>query len=146
MLAISILRARSWKLPARTSSSTTSAPISWLQTANDLPRDEYHVATAAANVGWALNGTTQIRATAHYGVAGAGVPNAWDFFHVADDATEKDQDIFLSGAIDNQTTASFHNSVRYGLTRKREQYHQWQPEGTCIPAGDVRRFDDSAHV
>ena len=110
--------------------------FSWLQTANDLPRDEYHLATSAANVGWALNSSTQIRATAHYAVAGVGVPNAWDFFHVADDATEKDQDIFLSAAIDNQTTATFHNSVRYGLTRKREQYHQWQPEGTCIPAGE----------
>ena len=37
---------------------------SWLQTANDLPNDEFHVATAAANLGWALNGTTQIRGTA----------------------------------------------------------------------------------
>ena len=109
---------------------------SWLQTANDLPNDEFHVGTAAANLGWALNGTTQIRATAHYGVSATGVPNAWDCFHVADDATEKDQDIFLSGAIDNQTTASLRNSVRYGLTRKREQYHQWQPEGICIPAGE----------
>ncbi|MGB8029121.1 MAG: TonB-dependent receptor plug domain-containing protein [Terracidiphilus sp.] len=107
---------------------------SWLQTANDLPNDEFHVAAAAANLGWALNGTTQLRATAHFGVSATGVPNAWDFFHVADDATEKDQDIFLSASIDNQTTASLHNSVRYGLTRKREQYHDWAPEGICIPA------------
>ena len=42
--------------------------FSWLQTANDLPNDEYHVATSAANLGWQLNGTTQIRATLHYGV------------------------------------------------------------------------------
>ena len=97
----------SWKLPARTSKLDYLGAFSWLQTANDLPKDEFHLATAAANVGWALNGSTQIRATAHYGVAGVGVPNAWDFFHVADDATEKDQDIFLSAAIDNQTTASF---------------------------------------
>ena len=70
--------------------------FSWLQTANDLPRDEYHVATSAANLGWQPNGTTQIRGTLHYGVDGTGVPNAWDFYHVADDATQKDQDIFLS--------------------------------------------------
>jgi vitamin B12 transporter len=105
---------------------------SWLQTANDLPNDEFHVGTAAANVGYALNGTTLIRATAHYGVAGVGVPNAWDFYHVADDATEKDQDIFLSASIDNQTTASFHNSVRYGLTRKREQESLWTESGTPV--------------
>ena len=110
--------------------------FSWLQTANDLPNDEYHLATTAANLGWALNSNTQIRATLHYGVAATGVPNAWDFYQVADDATEKDQDIFLSGSIDNQTTASFHNSVRYGLTRKREQVSLWSQSGSPVPESD----------
>ena len=103
--------------------------FSWLQTANDLPHDEYHVATTAANLGWALNSNTQIRATLHYGVDGVGTPNAWDFYHVADDATEKDQDIFFAGSISNQTTASLHNVVRYGLTRKREQISLWSQSG-----------------
>ncbi len=104
--------------------------FSWLQTANDLPMDEYHVATTAANVGWQPSGSTQIRATLHYGVDATGVPNAWDFYHVTDQATEKDQDIFLSASIDNQTTAEFHNTVRYGLTRKREQYDLWEQRGS----------------
>jgi vitamin B12 transporter len=109
--------------------------FSWLQTANNLPRDEFHVATAAGNLGYALNATTQIRGTAHYGVSATGVPNAWDFYHVADNATQKDQNLFVSAAIDNQTTASFHQNATYGAIRKREQYHQWSPEGVCIPAG-----------
>jgi vitamin B12 transporter len=103
--------------------------FSWLQTANNLPNDEYHVATSAANIGWQPSGNTQIRATAHYGVDATGVPNAWDFYQVADQATEKDQDLFLSGSVDNQTTPDFHQSVRYGMTRKREQYHLWQQSG-----------------
>jgi len=107
---------------------------SWMQTANDLPMDEFHVGTAAANLGWALSGTTHVRGTVHYGVSGTGVPNAWDFYHVADDATEKDQDIFASGSIDNQTEASFHQSATYGLTRKREQETKWRPSGTYNPA------------
>ncbi len=108
---------------------------SWLQTGNSLPNDEYHVGTAAANLGWSPTGSTQIHGTAHYGVDATGVPNAWDFYHVADDATMKDQNIYVSAALDNQTTAGVHNELRYGLTRKREQYDQWTPEGTCIPAG-----------
>jgi iron complex outermembrane receptor protein/vitamin B12 transporter len=104
--------------------------FSWLQTGNALPLDEYHVATTAANVGWQPNGNTQIRGTLHYGVDATGVPSAWDFYHVTDNATQKDQNLFASGAIDNQTTPSFHNSLRYGLTRKREQYSLWQPSGT----------------
>ena len=103
--------------------------FSWLQTANNLPNDEFHVATTAANVGWQPNGNTQIRATLHYGVDGTGVPNTWDFYHVADQATEKDQDLFMSASIDNQTTVDFHQTARYGLTRKREQYDLWKMSG-----------------
>jgi iron complex outermembrane receptor protein/vitamin B12 transporter len=112
---------------------------SWLQTSNDLPNDEYHVGTAAGNIGWQPNGSTQIRATAHYGVDGTGVPNAWDFYHVADSATQKDQDLFFSGSIDNQTTSDFHQSARYGMTRKREQYNLWTETGT----GTFDNYGDS---
>ena len=109
--------------------------FSWFQTANDLPNDEFHVATSAANLGWTLNATTQIRGTAHYGVSATGVPNAWDFYQVADNATQKNQNLFVSAGIDNQTTANIHQSATYGLIRKNEQYHEWAPEGFCIPAG-----------
>ena len=104
--------------------------FSWLQTGNALPNDEYHVATTAGNFGFQPSGTTQIRGTVHYGVDGTGVPNAWDFYQVADSATQKDQDLFISGSIDNQTTPDFHQSIRYGLTRKREQYALWRQNGS----------------
>ncbi|MGO8759930.1 MAG: TonB-dependent receptor plug domain-containing protein [Terracidiphilus sp.] len=110
--------------------------FNWLQTANDLPNDEVHVATSAANLGWALNGSTQLRATLHYGVDATGVPNAWDFYHVADNSTQKDQDIFLSATIDNYTTASLHSVVRYGLTRKREQVSLWSLSGNSATYAD----------
>jgi vitamin B12 transporter len=113
--------------------------FSWLETSNDLPDDEYHVATTAGNIGWQPTGNTQIRGTVHYGVAATGVPNAWDFYHVADSATQKDQDLFFSGSIDNQTTADFHQTARYGMTRKREQYHLWSQTGT----GTFDEFGDS---
>ncbi len=106
--------------------------FSWLQTANNLPNDEYHLATTAANLGWQPSGSTQIRATLHYGVDATGVPNAWDFYHVTDIATEKDQDLYFSGSVDNQTTPDFHQSARYGMTRKREQYDLWQPSGELL--------------
>ncbi|HEY1984061.1 MAG TPA: TonB-dependent receptor plug domain-containing protein [Terracidiphilus sp.] len=104
--------------------------FSWFQTSNALPMDEHHIAATAGNFGWQPNGTTQIRGTIHYDVASTGVPNAWDFYHVTDLATQKDQDIYLSASIDNQTTADFHNTIRYGLTRKREQYSLWAQRGS----------------
>jgi iron complex outermembrane receptor protein/vitamin B12 transporter len=113
--------------------------FSWLQTSNDLPNDEYHVATTAANLGYQLNGATQLRGTLHYGVDATGVPNAWDFYHIVDSATQKDQDLFISASIDNQTTEAFHNTLRYGATRKREQYTQWAQEG----GGDYDAYGDT---
>ena len=107
---------------------------SWFQTSNSLPRDQFHQSTAAANLGWQPVGSTQIRAVAHYNIDATGVPNAWDFYRVADDVTEKDQDLYLSASLDNQTTAGFHNSFRYGLTRKREQAHHWNQQGSTFDA------------
>jgi iron complex outermembrane receptor protein/vitamin B12 transporter len=106
--------------------------FSWLQSTNNLPNDRFHVATAAGNFGWQPLSSIQVRGTVHYGVDATGIPNAWNFYHVADDATQKDQDLFVSGSVDDQTTADFHNSVRYGLTRKREQYYLWQHSGEYI--------------
>lgn len=117
--------------------------FSWLQSANNLPMDEYHVATSAANVGWALNGSTNIRAALRYGVDATGVPNQWDFYYIADDRKEGDQDLYGSGTVDNQTTATFHNRVQFGLTRKREQSQQWYPAGICIPADSCDGAPDS---
>jgi vitamin B12 transporter len=103
---------------------------SWLQTGNALPNDQYHLGSAAANLGWQPNAKTQIRGAAHYDVSASGVPNAWGFYHITDDATQKDQDIYASASIANQTTASLHNTVRYGLARKREQYSLWHQSGS----------------
>jgi len=105
---------------------------SWQQTANDLPNDEYHVATAVGNIGMALTGSTQLRGTVHYGVDGTGVPGAYSFHDLSDNATQKDQDLYIGASIDNQTTPDFHNMIRYGATRKREQYNLWVQTGSGI--------------
>ena len=106
--------------------------FNWFQTSNSLPFSQHHVATSIGNLGWQPWASTQIRGTVHYGVSNSGIPNAWDFYHVADNASQKDQNIFLSASIENQTTHSFHNSVRYGLVRKREQVDLWNLSGNPV--------------
>lgn len=111
----------------------------WFQTGNALPKDKFHIGSAAGNFGWQPNGATQLRGTVHYNVSATGVPNAWEFYHLADNATQKDQDLYISGSIDNQTTAAWHNMVRYGAVRKREQYSLWQMSS----GGDFDAYNDS---
>ncbi len=104
--------------------------FNWFQTANDLPNNQFHVATTLANLGYQFSAKTQVRGTLRYGVSATGVPGPWDFYQVANDATEKDQDLYIGATIDNQTTPDFHNMARYGLTRKREQYNLWSQAGS----------------
>jgi iron complex outermembrane receptor protein/vitamin B12 transporter len=117
---------------------------SLLQSGNALPRDEFHSSTWTGNLGWQPTAATQLRGTVHYGVSKVGLPNAWDFYHIADSSTEKDQDLFLSGVLDNQTTESLHNVLRYGATRKREQQYKWAPSGELVNNYDG--FGDSAYM
>ena len=123
--------------------------FSWLQTNNNLPHDSFHAATTVANLGWQPSAATQIRGTLHYGVSGSGVPNAWEFYQVADQATQKDQDLVVSASIDNQTTPDFHNMVRYGAVRRREQYSLWQPSGELLTYdtyGDQAYFGNTVTI
>ena len=103
---------------------------SWLQTANDLPNDEFHLGTAAANLGLALNSTTQIRGTLHYGVSAVGVPNAMGFLSRRRQRnTEKTRTSSPALPSTTKPRATIHNSVLYGLTRKREQETLWKLSG-----------------
>ncbi|MDR3724330.1 MAG: TonB-dependent receptor plug domain-containing protein [Terracidiphilus sp.] len=106
--------------------------FNWFQTGNAMPRDQHHLATSVANIGWQPVASTVLRGTVHYGVASVGVPNAWDFYHVADNSTEKDQNLFIGAAAVNKATSSFQNTLRYGAARKREQVNLWSLSGNKL--------------
>jgi len=106
--------------------------FSWLQTSNSLPNSQFHAATTTGNFGYQPTASLQLRGTVHYGVTASGVPNAWQFYQIAADSKEGDQDLLISGSIDHQTTLDFHNAVRFGATRKREQLTTFAPVGQLI--------------
>jgi len=106
---------------------------SWLQTANALAMDQFHAGSSAGNVGWQPTAKVQLRGTAHYTVSATGLPDAWNFYGLANDGKESDQNLYVSGSADYQMTPDFHNVVRYGATRKREQSVEWYPAGICEP-------------
>ncbi len=106
--------------------------FSALRSSNALPQDEYHLNTETANLGYAITSATSLRLTARHTDAAVGLPGAYNLYAVTNDGKQSDQNIYFSGTIENQTSESWHNLVRYGLTRNREQFAQWYPAGIPI--------------
>jgi vitamin B12 transporter len=115
------------------------AEFSRFDTGNSLPNDTFHNGSYVANLGVAINSTTDLRLTGRYTTTAAGQPNQIEFFGIADDSFLRDQDSYLSMAFQNQTTARWHNLVRYALTRVRRQ--NVNPSPTGIPFDPFPGFD-----
>ncbi|HZD49402.1 MAG TPA: TonB-dependent receptor plug domain-containing protein, partial [Silvibacterium sp.] len=103
------------------------------QTQNSVPADEYHNITSVANLGYALNGNTDLRVTARYAVIATDLPGTYTFFGMSNTGKQSDQDIYLSATLDHTFSDAWHALVRYGLARKREESGQTYAAG--IPIG-----------
>ena len=99
------------------------------QSDNDLKMDEYHDYTATANLGYAISSATQLRVTARNSDAAVGTPGAFNFYGIANAGKQSDQDIYLGAAAEHWTIGNWHNLVRYGMTRKREEGINFYPAG-----------------
>jgi vitamin B12 transporter len=106
--------------------------FSRIDTSNALPLDKYHLTTSAINVGFNFNGNTQIRFTIRNADAVQGVPGAWDFQGVSQDNRQADQDLYSGATLENWYKGKWHNLVRYGIARKREQEQEFAAGGTFL--------------
>lgn len=106
--------------------------FSRFDSSNALPLDRYHSATSAANVGYNLSANTLLRFTIRDGVSATGVPNAHDFYGISAAGKQGDQDLYSGATVENRRNR-WHNLVRYGIARKREQITQFYPVGELIP-------------
>ena len=108
------------------------AGFDFLETSNALPRDEYHDATSVANVGYDFNGNTSLRFTLRNSVSAVGLPGAHDFYGVSADGRQGDQDLYSGATLENRTERNWHNLLRYGIARKREQAQYFSDQGNPI--------------
>jgi iron complex outermembrane receptor protein/vitamin B12 transporter len=106
--------------------------FSRFDTSNALAFDEYHSATAAINVGYDFNGNTQLRVTLRNADSATGVPGPHDFWGISDQSKERDQDLYSGVTLENRYKGAWHNLVRYGIARKREQQKQFGNQGTPV--------------
>ncbi len=121
------------------------AAFSRLDTSNVVPLDRYHATTAAINVGYNINGNTQARVTLHNGDSVQGVPGPFDFQGVSSNNRLADQDLYSSATIENRYKGDWHNLLRYGIARKREQEKEYAAGGTYL-ASDPGEFGGPGNV
>jgi iron complex outermembrane receptor protein/vitamin B12 transporter len=108
------------------------AAFSRFDTGNALPRDEYHAGTGAANLGYAITANTLARFTIRNADSAGGLPGAHDFYGISANAKESDQDLYSGMTVENRLSDGWHNLVRYGIARKREQEKQFGNVGTPV--------------
>lgn len=105
--------------------------FSRFDSSNALALDRYHLAASSANIGYNLTANTLLRFTIRNAVSATGVPNAHDFFGISAAGKQADQNLYSGATIENRHN-NWHNLVRYGIARKREQLAQFYPVGELI--------------
>jgi iron complex outermembrane receptor protein/vitamin B12 transporter len=105
------------------------ADFSRLDSSNGIPNDRFHIATEAGNFGWSLFSNSSLRATVHHDQVSGGKPNAILLYGIADDAKQANEDSYFGVTFETQTTAVWHNLIRYDGIRLRSQYTDFAPTG-----------------
>jgi vitamin B12 transporter len=99
------------------------------QSDNSIKMNEFHDYTGSANLGYAFTSATQLRVIARNNDAAVGTPGAFNFYGIANAGKRSNQDTYLGASIENRTIGGWHNLVRYGMTRKREEDINFYPAG-----------------
>jgi iron complex outermembrane receptor protein/vitamin B12 transporter len=108
--------------------------FSRLNSSNALPNDQFHAVTSAANLGYALAANTSLRFTLRNTDSAQGVPGPFQFQGLAASQKQSDQNLYSGATLENRWKGNWHNLLRYGIARKREQFVTFAPVGTYNPA------------
>ena len=107
-----------------------------LDTRNSLPDDQFHNTTFAGNYGFAPDAATDLRFTFRHLTTNAGTPNALTLFGIPDFANSFEHDTFFSGTAQRQTTARWHNLLRYGHQALSSNFTDYAQDGAPDGFGD----------
>ena len=104
-----------------------------IDTSNNLPDSEFHNATYAGNFGWKPNAANDLRLNVRHITVSGGQPNAVVVDGIPDDAVRKERDEYYGVVWNDQTSARWHNQIRYGGLRQNGSF--LSGPGTGIPDG-----------
>jgi iron complex outermembrane receptor protein/vitamin B12 transporter len=105
--------------------------FSHFDTRNNVPNDAYHNGTYAGTFGWTINPSTRLAVIGRRTVTDQGVPNAFDYFGIADDSSQTNHNSYAGAVLQSQTTSRWAQTVRFTSTDLR--YHFVNPAPTGDP-------------
>jgi vitamin B12 transporter len=103
--------------------------FSRFDTQGSYPNDFFHNATVSANLGWDIAPTTGVRLTVRHTSAQVGSPNAIDFYGISDDSTQRNENSYVGGTAQQQTTDRWHNSVQFAFAQIDSLFVNPSPTG-----------------
>jgi vitamin B12 transporter len=104
---------------------------SHFSTDNSVPNNANKNDTFAGRMGWSSGSTSNVSATFRRTTSDYGVPNAIDFFGIADDSSQTSQSTYASVIAQSQLTPAWHGVLR--LASFDDTYHNVNPSPTGEP-------------
>jgi iron complex outermembrane receptor protein/vitamin B12 transporter len=101
--------------------------FSHLQTDNNVPNNSYRNNSSASRFG-ALLGRTDLSGTVRHSDTTYGSPNAFDYFGIADDASQARTATYASVAAQSQLSSRLTSTVRFSIAD--QTYHSTNPSPT----------------
>jgi iron complex outermembrane receptor protein/vitamin B12 transporter len=106
--------------------------LSHLQTDNSVPNNAYRNNTFASRLGVMLGTTTSIGAIVRHVDTSSGAPNAFNYFGIADDSSQKRQTTYASAVAQSQISPRVTGTVRFSVAD--QDYHFVNPSPTGEPS------------
>ncbi len=109
------------------------ASFSRLNTDNDRPAARLHLITSAANLGYYVSASTSLRLTVRDDTSATPLSLPYSFYNLQPSDNSISQNLYTSLIFSTSTTGDWHNSLRYGLARKRAQILSFSTPSTGLP-------------
>ena len=109
--------------------------FSRFDTGGSYPNGFFHNGTYVGNVGWSPSNRTSVRVVYRRNLADLGSPNGILFYGITDNASQRNDNTYLSATVRNQTTSRWHNLLRFAFAQLDETYDLASPTGQLDPYG-----------
>ncbi len=110
------------------------ASASRFDTSNDnLDPSPYHLATAAANLGYHISSATSLRATGRRDLSASAIAPPFDLFRLPADGKLTSANTYATFTFETRTAGNWHNLGSYGLARKRAVLALFSTPATGLP-------------